>query len=156
MKKYNRNFGCIECDATIDLRVFNYSVENYYHPLCRKCQDWLKDILEYSTATDLAIDLYFALKDRGVPAKLEKSDGYKSIDIAVPKSKVNIEVDGMHHSYSGKQALIDLKRTLHSFKKGYATLKIPNALTEYDLEQTADLITEFLIESRIKKRKRYY
>ena len=156
MKKYNKNLGCIECDASIDQRVFNYSLENYSHPLCRNCQEWLEDIIEYSTATDYAIDLYFALKDRGVPAKLEKSDGYKSIDIAVPHAKVNIEVDGMHHSYNGKQALTDLKRTLHSFKKGYSTLRIPNALAEYDMEQTADIITEILIESRNKKRKRYY
>ncbi|SJZ32107.1 DUF559 domain-containing protein [Sediminibacterium ginsengisoli] len=156
MKKYNRNLGCIECDAAIDIRVFNYSIDNYFHPLCRRCQSWFSEILEYSTATDYAIELYFALKDRGVPARLEKSDGFKSIDIALPHAKVNIEVDGMHHSYNGKQAMSDLKRTLHSFKKGYSTLRIPNALTEYDLEQTADLITDYLIVSRRQNRKRYY
>jgi Protein of unknown function (DUF559) len=156
MEKYNRNLGCMECGNMIDVRVFNYSLDNYQHPLCRKCQDWLKDILEYSTATDYAIDLYFALKDRGVPAQLEKSDGFKTIDMAVPHAKVNIEVDGMHHSYNGKPAMSDLRRTLYSFKKGYSTLRIPNTLAEFDLEETADLITDFLNVSRNQKRKRYY
>ena len=156
MRKYNHNLGCIECEANIDSRVYNYSIDNYSHPLCRQCQNWFSDILEYSSATKYATDLYFALKNRGVPARLEKSDGFKSIDIAVPQAKVNIEVDGMHHSYDGRQAMADLRRTLHSFKKGYSTLRIPNSLAEYDLEQTADLITEYLVESRDKNRKRYY
>lgn len=96
--------------------------------------------------------MYFALRERGVPAQLEKDDGFKTIDIAVPSVKVNIEVDGQHHNYSSRQAMSDLKRTLHSYKKGYATLRIPNSLLRDDLERAADLITEYLIVSRDQKR----
>lgn len=156
MRKFLNNYGCIECDTSIDERVFRYSVDIYFHPLCRSCQQWFDDVLEYTSATDHAINLYFALKVRGVPATLEKVDGYKSIDIAVPCVKVNIEVDGMHHAYNGRQALTDLRRTLHSFRKGYSTLRIPNVLTEYDIEQTADLITEYLIASKNLRKTRYY
>jgi len=156
MIRYNTHSDCVECNTKIDLRVFNYSVENYRHPLCRPCQDWFKDILEYSSATDQAIDLYFALKDREVPAKLEKSDGFKTIDIAIPHAKVNVEVDGGHHHYDARQALSDLKRMLYSFKKGYYTLHIPNSLVKYDIEAAADLITEFLIESRNQKKRIRY
>lgn len=38
--------------------------------------------------------LYFSLREREVPAELEKFDGYKTIDIAVVEVKVNIEVAG--------------------------------------------------------------
>jgi very-short-patch-repair endonuclease len=145
MKKYNLPSNCIQCQTIIDTK----------HPLCRECQDWFEDILDYSSATDEAIDLYFALRLRGVPAILEKSDGFKTIDIAVPHAKVNIEVDGGHYNYSAKQAMSDLKRTLFSFKKGYSTLHIPNSLAKYDLEQAADLITEFLNESRTHVIKKY-
>lgn len=155
MIKYNRNSDCMQCEKSIDTRVFNYSIENYGHPLCRNCQDWFEDILDYSTATEEAINLYFALKERGVPAQLEKSDGFKTIDIAVPHAKVNIEVDGGHHNYSSRQAMSDLKRTLYSFKKGYSTLRIPNSLAKHDLDEAADLITEYLIESRDRKMKKY-
>jgi very-short-patch-repair endonuclease len=154
MIRYNGNDPCVQCKMYIDKRVFKYSMENYRHPLCRDCQDWLEDILEYSSATDEAIDLYFALKLRDVPAKLEKSDGYKTIDIAVPHAKVNIEVDGLHHNYNVTQAMSDLKRILHSFKKGYITLHIPNSLARYNIEEAANLITEFLIESRQQHTKR--
>jgi ribosomal protein L31 len=153
MIKYNPSSDCVQCEITIEKRVYDYSIDVYRHPLCRKCQTWFADILEYSTATDQAIDIYFALRQRGVPAILEKSDGFKTIDIAVPQAKMNIEVDGGHHNYSGRQAMSDLKRSLHSFKKGYYTLHIPNSLAKYDLEETADLITQFLVVSRDKKRK---
>jgi hypothetical protein len=155
MKYYNdKQSECLQCEASIDQRVFTYSTQNLGYPLCRKCQDWFKDILDYSTATDESIALYFALKERGVPALLEKSDGFKTIDIAVPHAKVNIEVDGGHHNYSAKQAMSDLQRTLYSFKKGYSTLRIPNSLAKYDMEKAADLITDFLIESRDRRKKR--
>lgn len=156
MIHYRKNSDCIQCNSKIDLRVFNYSIENYRHPLCRSCQEWFEDILEYSTATDEAIDLYFALRQREVPAKLEKSDGFKTIDIAIPHAKVNIEVDGGHHNYSARQAMSDLKRILHSFKKGYYTLHIPNSLVKYNIDEAADLITEFLIESRNQIKPRQY
>jgi hypothetical protein len=152
-KNIDVNF-CIECDITIDNKVYGYSIQNFNQPLCRKCQVWFADVLNYSSATEQAIELYFALKNRGVPAILEKSDGYKTIDIAVPHAKVNIEIDGGHHHYDPKQALSDLKRLLYSFKKGYSTLHIPNSLAKYDLDQTADLITEFLVVSRSQKEKR--
>jgi very-short-patch-repair endonuclease len=120
------------------------------------CQDWLREIQEFTSATDESIALFFALTQRGVPAKLEKNDGFKTIDIAVPDAKVNIEVDGVQHNLSSYQALSDLKRTLHSYKKGYSTLRIPNSLVKTKLEDTADLITEFLIESRNRKKPRYF
>ena len=92
--------------------------------------------------------LYFALKERDVPAELEKFDGFKTIDIAVPEAKVNIEVDGQHHNFNPQQALSDLKRTYFSFLKGYLTLRIPNSLILWDLEETANYLTEILATNR--------
>jgi very-short-patch-repair endonuclease len=83
----------------------------------------------------------------GVPAELEKFDGYKTIDIAVVEAKVNIEVDGMQHKYNSRQALADLKRTYYSFKKGYITLRIPNTLINWNVNETAKYIFDFLNES---------
>ncbi len=96
------------------------------------------------------------LKRRGVPAELEKWDGKKTIDIAVVEAKVNIEVDGGQHNYNSNQALVDLQRTLYSFKKGYLTLRIPNSLIKRDIQKTADLITEFCVESRDQLDEEYF
>lgn len=142
---------CIECGCNISQSVFEYSLNNIGYPLCMNHQKWLSDIFYNSTTTPQAIELYFALKRRGVPAELEKWDGFKTIDIAVVEARVNIEVDGKHHNYSHLQALSDLKRTFYSFQKGFLTLRIPNSLVEWSIEETADYITGFLIESKNRK-----
>lgn len=149
MTNYRPENTCTECSCFVDYNIFKYSIDNYGLPLCRKCQDWIKQ-MTYQT-TQETITLYFALKQRSVPAELEKFDGYKTIDIAVTEAKVNIEVDGQHHNFDPFQALSDLKRTYHAFKKGYLTLRIPNSLIRFHLDQTADLITEFLMENRDNK-----
>ena len=99
--------------------------------------------------TDEVITLYFALKERGVPAKIEKYDGHKHIDIAIPEARVNIEVDGTHHNHNKRQALTDLKRTYYSFLKGYFTLRIPNSLVNDNrtINETANLIVGILEDS---------
>lgn len=109
------NNYCTECNSRIELKVFDYSVKHFGLPLCRYHQDWLRDIEQQTTYE--AISLYFALRQRGVPAELEKFDGFKTIDIAITEAKVNIEVDGKHHNFDAKQALTDLKRTYYSSKK---------------------------------------
>jgi very-short-patch-repair endonuclease len=91
-----------------------------------------------------------SLKLRGVPAELEKFDGYNTIDIAVVDAKVNIEVDGPDRNYKCEQALSDLQRSLHAFRKGYLTLRIPNALVNENLEETANSIMDFLKLSKLK------
>lgn len=142
------NQCCLECGHSISQQVFNYSNDYFGIPLCMLHQDWIKQ-QEYMSTYE-AISLYFALKWRGVPAKLEKFDGHKTIDIAIPQAKVNIEVDGGHHNYSDRQALADLKRTYYSFIKGYFTLRIPNSLVKHHLDETADMITEILNYNREK------
>ena len=140
------NQYCLECSCVISHDVFNYSVRRFGIPLCRKHQDWAQEMTQY--ATNESLSLYFALKERGVPAKLELFDGYKHIDIAIPEAKVNLEIDGGHHNFNARQALADLKRTYHSFMKGYLTLRVPNSLVRNHLDEAADYIVDMLLENR--------
>lgn len=144
--------GCIECNDYLEWNTYNYSLEKFGAPLCYHHQGWIRNI----KATGQALDLYFALRRRGVPAQLEKWDGYKTIDIAIPECKVNIEVDGIQHNYSSHQALSDLKRTYFSFLKGYLTLRIPNSLIEYNLDETAEYIVSFLNANNERDWNRYW
>jgi very-short-patch-repair endonuclease len=67
----------------------------------------------------------------------------------------NIEVDGVHHNLQHRQALADLKRTYHSFLKGYFTLRIPNTLIHWSIDETADYIVDFLNESNYRNWSRW-
>jgi len=148
MKFYEKLHHCLHCNRHIDERVFKFSTGRHKYPLCIPCQEWYTSKHIHTSLE--AIELYLSLKLRGVPAQLEKFDGYKTIDIAVVDAKVNIEVDGPQHNYKYEQALSDLKRTLHSFHKGYLTLRIPNTLVHENLQETADSIIDFLKLSKLK------
>lgn len=141
--------GCSKCGGYITNGVYKYSLDKYGMALCEDCQEDYAEIKEkhkekIKKSTPEARRLWEILKKNGFNAELEKWDGYKSIDIAIPEHKVNIEVDGMQHHYNEKQALADLKRTFYSFKKGYVTLRIPNSLVQNNIYTTAKYIMEFL------------
>jgi very-short-patch-repair endonuclease len=134
--------GCIICSTFVPVEVFKYSMNQFGVPVCRDHQEFIRN----SSATPESFQLFVALVERGVPAQIEKDDGYKTIDIAIPSKKINIEVDGLQHSFKAKQALADLKRAYYSFKKGYLTLRIPNILVRQHLDETADYLKSFLNE----------
>lgn len=154
-------YYCNDCDEDINSKEAKYSKEKYGIYLCRDCQK------NYSKSTKIKViskqtikpiptteakKLYDELKRIGVDIKsknLEKWDGHKHIDLAIPKAKLNIEVDGSQHNLSSEQALRDLKRTYYSFKKGYLTLRIPNSLVRDDekIKETARYIKKFINEN---------
>jgi hypothetical protein len=150
MQYFNPPGHCRNCSAAINQHVISFSTSTFGHPLCISCQQDVGNKFNYSTKE--TINLYFSLRERGVPAELEKFDGYKTTDIAVVEARVNIEVDGAHHVNNADYALADLQRTFYSFKKGFLTLHIPDVLVKQNLNQTADYVTEFLNETFIKQR----
>jgi very-short-patch-repair endonuclease len=144
--------GCSLCGTYVTEGVYKFSLDKYNRVLCEACQEDVeyeigqgklktKKVSRYSTPE--AIELYNILIKNGFNAQLEKWDGFKHIDIAIPDLQVNIEVDGKQH-IGEKQALADLKRTFHSFKKGYVTLRIPNSLVQNNIYETAKYIMHFL------------
>lgn len=150
MQYFNPPGHCRNCSAAINQHVIAYSTETFGYPLCISCQQDVGNKFNYSTKE--TINLYFSLRERGVPAELEKFDGYKTVDIAVAEARVNIEVDGEQHFNNADQAFDDLQRTFFSFKKGVLTLRIPNVLVKQNLKQTADYVTEFLNETGLRLR----
>jgi hypothetical protein len=138
---------CIECGFNIPYEVYEYSLNHFGHPLCRKDQNWIREMANFGKTTHQTIDLYLELKSCGVPAEIEKYDGYKHIDIAIPRHKINIEIDGAHHHHNPNQALQDLKRTFYSYQKGFFTIRIPNPLIENKLDDAVEYILKFLSES---------
>jgi len=139
---------CIECNCYIGGNV-RYSSNQYLgFPLCREHQAWIRN----HQATEEAIELYFLLKKNKVPAVLEKHDDNKIADIVIEKAKVHIAVDDRHNNYDHNRALDNLKKTFHSFKKGYVTLRIPNALIQSKAEETANYISEFLALKQQQKK----
>ncbi len=135
---------CTICEEKASNKEEDYSSRNFGRIICINCQ---RSFNKKKKSTPEAEKLWKGLKRAGFNAYLEKWDGYKHIDIAIPSVKVNIEVDGPQHNFNKKQCLADLKRTYHSFKKGYVTLRIPNKLVKEHFNEALKFISDFLDES---------
>ena len=107
-------------------------------------------ILRYKVPTAEAEALKKALEDRGVKVYVELHDGFKTIDLAIPRAKINVEVDGIQHLTDPKRILADLGRGYYSHKNGYDTMHIPNEMVRMHLEEIADALTE---ASKIREQK---
>jgi len=131
----NKTFYCSICKTIITRGVFDYSIDKFDRALCKQHQ-------KEQLATIQAKKLYNELKNKGINCELESSDGYKSVDIAIPDAKLYIEIDGKHHTTNPKQLLSDIKRDTHSFENGYVTKRISNDLIKEHLEDVANSIKE--------------
>jgi very-short-patch-repair endonuclease len=80
----------------------------------------------YSRSTPQALKLKRELEMRGLIVQDEKWDGHKHIDLAIPRARLDIEIDGNQHYESAHQILSDLDRSHYSNNEGYSTIHIPN------------------------------
>ncbi|MBU0977145.1 MAG: hypothetical protein KKD18_01900 [Nanoarchaeota archaeon] len=92
------------------------------------------------------------LEKRGIKARLEYEDGYKSVDIHIPEVNLDIEVDGTHHMNDPEQAFRDLVRTKFSLEDGRNTVRIPNTLAYNKPGVTADIIKEIVTGIKEKQK----
>lgn len=104
----------------------------------------------YKTPTAEATSLKKALEDRGVKVYVELHDGFKTVDLTIPRAKINIEVDGIQHLTDPKQILADLGRGYYSHKNGYDTMHIQNEMIRRHLAEIADALAE---ASKVRERK---
>lgn len=133
-------FYCIKCKDSITSDEYRFSNNNFGKALCRQHQP-----------TPEAWKLGKKLEKIGNWNVIyEAFDGHKNVDLSVPSAKFDIEVDGLQHVVTKKQALSDLKRAYYSYKNdGFITLHVPNILVRDDdaVDETARQISDFLNES---------
>lgn len=99
-----------------------------------------------------ALLLKEALEAHNIKVYKELNDGHKTIDLAIPKAKLNVEVDGIQHLTNPKQIVADLSRGYYSHKKGYSTMHIPNEMIHSHLKEISLALAE---ASKIRERKIY-
>lgn len=139
---------CRHCSLEMPAIAFFNAPELAGFKLCHNCHDLLSK--KRGSSTEHALALYFALKRKGIDAELEKSDGYKKVDIAIESVKLYIEVDGDHHYTDHNQAMRDLQRTFYSLQHDFITIRVPNALIENDLDQASNYLSD-IVSFRMQK-----
>ena len=110
----------------------------------------LKIINKFSVPTEEARALKKALEQQGIRVYVELDDGHKRIDLAIPKAKLNVEVDGIQHLTNPHQILADLSRGYYSHKNGFDTMHIPNEMIHSHLKEISEALAE---ASKIREKK---
>ena len=127
---------CKDCGIGIGVEEHNISTETLGVSLCKRHTKLIKKvILENGTPVE-AVQLFYALKEAGANPMLEWWDGHKSIDIAISRVKLNIEIDTDYQMITHEQAINDLEDAMHSFKNGFTTIRIPHVVVKYYLKDT--------------------
>ncbi len=131
------SYYCIICKSKIDKETYNYSNKYFNKALCKNHQ-----------GTKYHRDLFFALKQRGIPCEFEAYDGHKHIDIAIHDIKLYIEVDGEHHTIDSNQFIADLKRDKFSNEGGYQIRRFTNNIISEHIDEIADNLKEAYKKSK--------
>ncbi len=131
---------CLECSKNLDYLEHKNSMDQLGLELCKQHRTLMAKLIENNNTPIEAMQLYYGLKAVGVNPMLEWWDGKKSIDIAISRVKLNIEIDVEYHMLTHEQAINDLERTMHSFKNGFTTIRIPHILIKHYLKETVNNI----------------
>lgn len=144
--------ACIDCNKNIDYDTFKNSTETLGVELCERHTRLIQKVIQENNTPVEAVQLFYALKEAGANPMLEWWDGNKSVDIAISRVKLNIEVDTDYQLITHEQAIQDLEEAMHSFKNGFTTIRIPHVVIKYYLKDTVTNILGIIqgLRSNIK------
>ncbi|WP_228235983.1 hypothetical protein [Allomuricauda sp. M10] len=131
---------CKDCEKSIDSHQYQTSLESLGIHLCDRHARLIKKVILDNNTPIEAIHLFYALKEAGAHPMLEWWDGKRSVDIAISRVKLNIEIDKDYNMITHEQAISDLEDAMHSFKNGFTTIRIPHLAIKYYLEETVQNI----------------
>lgn len=127
---------CKDCNTSVSPEIGQLAKDRFGVVLCERHFNLVNRIVEENQTPIEAVQLYYALKEAGANPMLEWWDGQKSIDIAISRVKLNIEIETDYHLITHEQAINDLEEAMHSFKNGFTTVRIPHVVVKYYLDQT--------------------
>ena len=114
---------CKECNKTISQEELKTSTGFIGHGLCDRHTNLLIKVMKQNDTPKEAVSLYYALKEAGVHPMLEWWDGTRSVDIAISRVKLNIDIGTDYELITNEQALLELENTMNSFQNGFTNLK---------------------------------
>jgi len=132
--------NCLECNKKLEYLDHKRSMDSLELELCEPHRIRMEKLIEQNDTPLEAIHLYYGLKSEGVTAMLEWWDGKKSVDIAISRVKLNIIIDCEYQMMTHDQAINNLEETMHSFKNGFTTIRIPHVLIKHYLKETVQNI----------------
>ena len=131
---------CIDCGKKIGYSEHKESMESLGVELCKHHTKLIKKVILNNNTPIEAVQLFYALRVAGTNPMLEWWDGKKSVDIAISRVKLNIDIDTESKTVTHEEALSDLEEAMRLFKRGFTTLRIPSVTVKFYLKETVENI----------------
>jgi hypothetical protein len=140
---------CLECEKELSYMDHRRSMELFQAELCPAHRKRMERFLAKSQVPAEAVMLYYGLRHAGIKPMLAWWDGKKTVDLAISRVKLNIEIDREVESLSFNEAMHELEGHLYSYDDGFTSIRIPHSLIRYQLGESVNgilRITEGLRE----------
>ena len=131
---------CLECKKELSYMDHRKAIELFDVELCEAHRARMERLVKSQNAPAEAIILYYALKKAGVKAMLAWWDGKRTVDLAISRVRLNIEIDRGEESLSYEQVIAELGQAMHAYHDGFTTLWLPHYLVKTDLKVTVESI----------------
>ena len=131
---------CLECKKELSYLDHRKAIELFDVELCGVHRTRMERLIKSHKASAEAIILYYGLRRAGVRAMLAWWDGSKTVDLAVSRVKLNIEMDFEREPISFEQAIAELGESFYVYHDGFTTLRIPHFLVRSHLNETVEII----------------
>ena len=131
---------CLECKRELSYLDHRKAIELFDVELCEAHRVRMERLIKFQHAPAEAIILYYGLKKAGVKAMMAWWDGKRTVDLAVSRVKLNIEIDAEQEPLSYEEAIGELSQAMHSYQDGFTTLRIPHFLVRAYLKETVESI----------------
>ena len=136
----SETYCCAVCNKELDKETYEDSINKFNKALCVEHQ-----------GTEHHRNLFFALKDRGVPCEFEAYDGYRYIDIAIHDIKLYIEIGEVLNEINPQQFFADLKKDTFSNQGNYQTKRLNIEFIDGHLNEIADTLKEVFVTANAFK-----
>ena len=131
---------CIDCKKRINNNVSIAAQESVGVPLCERHLNLMQRLSFLHETPVEAIQLYYGLKEAGASPMLEWWDGIKSVDIALSRVRLNLEIDTEYQMFSCDMTMDILENRMYSYKDGFTTIRIPHMLVRQCLPDTISAV----------------
>lgn len=143
---------CLDCKNILDSGVEKASIKSLGIPLCGHHQQLIHRLMKLHATPLEAVQLYYGLKEAGAAPMLEWWDGHRSVDIALSRVRLNLEIDTEYQMFTCDQVLNILEERMYSFKESFTTIRIPHMLIRQCLPDTIDAVLGIMEGLRARSR----
>jgi hypothetical protein len=141
---------CLECEKELGYMDHRKSMDLFQAELCPAHRKRMERLLAKSQLPVEAVILYYGLRQVGIRPMLAWWDGKKTVDLAISRVRLNIEIDQGFETLTYQQAMHELEGYLYSVDNGFTNIRIPHCLIRHELGETVDGILRIMESLREK------